>query len=436
MELAFWLSVAWLAKSSAAVVLLLGVLAAEEGLAKNLGRRRQSRIRCSLPAQKFLPIRRAADLYDSQRRGPGDYAAVSEKQAVRIFQSAAGGTPTINYDPRQPAPGIQSFVSKRSSRPAARISVKPVNQGKSGAKVFFVKEARSTRVLKIFGNVESMLREASAIQTIQRLKLKHLHTARLLGVTLATDGKGKQVGATLQSRARGRSIDDQMSRTGRARGETRTSEMNRLTEMTRQVAIGLADLHNAGTGRKLTRKDKMDNDVVWFLRSWGELKRNPRLDRNLFATLNAKARGVVSNYLRAPITGTVTHGDARGANFFVDGKNRVTAIDNETVMRSVFNGVGVGSFAGDLGRFLETMAIVGREKRISPAEIRQVQRAFMSAYRKSTGSRLAINSSQRPATKFFQVNMAAVALKNDLRDYPAADPKVLPSYQRLLQLLR
>jgi hypothetical protein len=384
------------------------------------------------PKLRSNTIRRAANLYDTQRRGPGDFAAVNEQQAIRIFQQAAGGVPTINYSSHKPVPGIQSYLSKQTSRPA---TVKQISSGKSGAKVFFVKQGRRTSVLKIFGGVETMLREATAIQTVQNQNLKRLGTARLLGVTLARDDMGRQVGATLQSKAPGRSIDDQMASVGRAKGADRRGKTNRLAEMARHVAVGLAELHSASAGRKLTRKDKWDNDVIWFQNTWRELKRTPRLNADLLASLDTKVQRVVDSYLRAPIRGSITHGDARGANFFVDGKNRVTMIDNETLMRSVYKGAGVGSFAGDVGRFLETAAIVGREKSLTPKEVQTVQRAFLFAYRRN-GSRLAPRPSFKAATRFFQLNMAAVALKNDLRDYPGVEPRTLPSYQRLLQLLQ
>jgi aminoglycoside phosphotransferase len=412
------------------VVALLLPLVGADGLARRTRRPGTPRPH-PIPNSRTIPL--AADLYDSQRRGPGDYAAVSERQAVQIFRSATGSAPGIRFDSRRPELGIQRYVSSRTATPA---SVRQVSSGKSGARVFFVKQGRRTSVLKVFGGVETMLREAAAIQTVKRQGLEHLHTARLLGVTLATDDRGRQVGATLQSKAPGRSIDDQMSRAGQARGADREARVSRLAEMARHVAVGLAELHSKSAGRRLTRRDKMDNDVVWFQQTWRALKRNPRLDANLLASLDAGMQRVVDSYLEAPIRGSITHGDARGANFFVDGKNRVTMIDNETLMRSVFKGAGVGSFAGDVGRFIETTAIVGREKNMTPREVSRIQRAFLFAYRRNAGEGLAPRPSFRAATRFFQVNMAAVALKNDLRDYPRVEPGRLPSYQRLLQLLR
>ena len=143
---------------------------------------------------------------------------------------------------------------------------------------------------------------------------------------------------------------------------------------------------------------------------------------------------VIDGYLKGRIKGTITHGDARGANFFVDSKNRVTAIDNETLMRSVYKGAGVGSFAGDVGRFMETVAIIGAENKLSRVEIQRVQGAFIKAYGSSASPALASPGSFEAATRFFRVNMACVALKADLRG--AASATGIPSFQRLAALLR
>jgi uncharacterized protein (DUF2252 family) len=305
----------------------------------------------------------------------------------------------------------------------------------SGAKIFKVRTGGSSSVLKIFPTMEKMLRETTAIRTIQQQRLKHLGTVKLLGVALARDSRGREVGATLQSVAGGRSVDDQLLRVARATGRAREAELARLGQMAGHVAVGLAELHNAGVSRRwLTRGEKTANDVVWLQQTWRAILDDPRFPAQLKRTLDARMKGVVDGYLQGRIRGTITHGDARGANFFVDSRNQVTAIDNETLMRSVYKGVGVGSFAGDVGRFVETVAIIGAENRLSGAEIQRVQGAFMSAYRGAAGRALASPGGFEAAMRFFRVNMACVALKADLRH--AAGVAELPSFRRLQALLR
>lgn len=381
-------------------------------------------------------IRRAANLYDARRRGPGDYASVNERQAIRIFNKAARrGAPTIAYDPRQPEQGIESYLKHGAAATDGAVTISRLHGGKSGAKLFKVRAGTSTSVLKIFPSVEKMLRETAAIQTIRQQRLGHLGTVRLLGVALARDARGREVGATCQSLAAGRSVDDQLLRVARATGKARAAALTRLSEMAGHVAVGLAELHNAGLSRRgLTRGEKMANDVVWLQQTWRAILDDPRFPARLKPTLNARMRRVIDGYLQERIRGTITHGDARGANFFVDDRNRVTAIDVETLMRSVYKGAGVGSFAGDVGRFMETVAIIGAENRLSAGEVRRVQGAFMTAYRGAASRALASPAGFEAATRFFRVNMACVALKADLRG--AASVAGIPSFQRLLALLR
>ncbi len=356
-------------------------------------------------------------------------AHTSEKIPPATVQALTNELPGLKIDPANPAAGITDYLTAELHAKPGEIVVKELGGGASGALVYKVTKntGETIGIFKIFRDKEEMLREIAALKRIRDAGLKIMRPVGIDHAANTTGGAKGPTGGALMTAAEGTFVKDSLKATGAmTNASERAAAMTGLKKNVRQVAKGMAEMHDAmSAGRSVDAKFK-DNDIFWLDDKWKAATATKTLATDDIVKIEAGLTKLKDEFRKADMGATVVHGDAHVGNFAVEKTGTVDVIDTETLFRSVgADGKGVAPAATDVGRFYESINVQGVAAGLKPDEIAELQKEFLKTYKAAskTGGAGDIDV----AIKFYQVNYDLIHLRTAAFDAAAKKTAIDPA---------
>jgi hypothetical protein len=371
--------------------------------------------------------------------GPADeFEAAAARQSnaeevpAEVVDEITAHLPEAGIDPKDPAPGIRSYLQRELNVEASALTVEPLGGGFSGAQVFKVwHDGEVLGVFKIFRTRNEMLREVTALRRLAELELP---TLRPVGM-VALGNQGNE-GVGIMRGAPG-FVADSLKRAGALQGAARQEALAALHDEVKRVARAMGELHDTTASGAMVTREVKQSETKWFFDKWDAINQKFDFSGDLENSINERLETVAKRFVDADVPATIVHGDGHGGNFGAVPDGTVDTIDAETLWRSIdAEGAATAPQATDVGRFSQWLINKGAEKGLSGAETRELQETFLEAYRGVSRTASASGGSFDVAVRFYEVNLALIALRTEVTELRAKfSPTSSPALQQLLQRL-
>jgi aminoglycoside phosphotransferase (APT) family kinase protein len=228
-------------------------------------------------------------------------------------------------------------------------------------------------------------------------------------------------------------LEDLRAREAAARQEALAG----LHDEVKRVARAMAELHDTTASGAMVTRAMKKSEAGWFFDKWDVINQKFDFSGDLENSINEQLETVAKRFVDADVPATIVHGDGHGGNFGAAPDGTVDTIDAETLWRSIdAEGVATAPQATDVGRFSQWLINKGAEKGLSGTETRELQETFLETYRGVSRTASASGGSFEVAVRFYQVNLALIALRTEIKELGAKfSPTSSPALQQLLQRL-
>jgi hypothetical protein len=342
------------------------------------------------------------------------------------------------------------LFSKDLRADAKWVRVERRGGGRSKALVYQVFiDGNDVGTYKVFDHPKAAAGEQKMLKELAAKHLTLMTPVGERGVMKVNAESGYQ-SALLMDSASGEDVKGMVKKVGDAATEAERSErLGKLKQAARQVAMGLAEMHQKFESGGLMTKEAKLSDANYFLdksfRDGGEdvAKVKSILGDTDFARVKAQLEGpLLEAFLAAKVPATAYHGDANTGNFFLDeykpnpkkrGEGtfeKVSVIDVGSMQWSLeapgkagdgtTNGNKTG--AADVARFLGSLETL-TPGALAPREIAEIRREFEKVYYNSFARNHHVldRTNYAAAEKWYRIEIQVTAMRGD----PSAKARLL-----------
>jgi Ser/Thr protein kinase RdoA (MazF antagonist) len=271
------------------------------------------------------------------------------------------------------------------------------SKGVSGAPVILVKDAKGTVVAVAKAcpkkgertDHSDLAKELRVQNRLTGLRLSKSQCPDLIGIGKCY-AQEEYYGLLLYTVAPGNSLDDIITKAGKAPQAERAECMQQLKSASQKSGTALAELHTSSRSQQPADSQRLTalyNDRFKEFKALVSSQPLPCFAKINIPEFQTAFNALLVDFRANPGPAVISHGDAHPGNIFFDGR-QVTLIDNPSMSENFdSNGTGLGVAAWDAALFDQRIADFGRVgMQMTAQEIQEVENAFDEAYKLSGGS--------------------------------------------------